>query len=342
MSSSVLYIGQIPYDWDEPTVKLVVCGTGRVVDVRLGFDYAGKNKGFCFVEYATGKDAHRAMGLLREVKLMNPQTKQVKKLRIESSKEQIKGNGPSENKTVMKLDHSRLPPYVQLPAELAGSGGASGASGGGHLFMGPGTASPAPGGYGGGASGPPTVPVMPPRFSTATKTLPQPPSIPLGVPDKISDTLSQIPPALLIELVAQLKNIVNGQDHSRAYEVFRLSPQLATAAAQALLLMGFVDAEVIQESMKAAAQAPPPPVAPAPANNGYGYSPYGQPMPSSLPAPPVLRWPNLPAHTQAKLAQMAPDQAELIAQVLALPADQIGGLPPDKQTMVVNLRSQYL
>ena len=56
LNSNILYVGNIPYDWDESTVESVVCGSGNIVDVRLGFDHVGKNKGFCFVEYKTVQD----------------------------------------------------------------------------------------------------------------------------------------------------------------------------------------------------------------------------------------------------------------------------------------------
>ena len=67
LNSNILYVGNIPYDWDESTVESVVCGSGNIVDVRLGFDHVGKNKGFCFVEYKTVQDAQRALPLLQQV-----------------------------------------------------------------------------------------------------------------------------------------------------------------------------------------------------------------------------------------------------------------------------------
>lgn len=43
-----------------------------------------------------------------------------------------------------------------------------------------------------------------------------------------------------------------------------------------------------------------------------------------------------------KLGALPPDQADLVAQVLSLPPDQISSLPPEKQTMVAGIRQQYL
>lgn len=81
-------MGNIPYDWDESTVESVVCGSGNIVDVRLGFDHVGKNKGFCFVEYKTVQDAQRALPLLQQVVIY--QNGRNKKLRVELSKEGYK------------------------------------------------------------------------------------------------------------------------------------------------------------------------------------------------------------------------------------------------------------
>lgn len=328
VTSSVLYVGLVPFDWDEETLKSVVCGSGRIVDVRLGFDYAGKNKGFCFIEYASPQEANRGMVLLGQVKIGTPGQKlQFKRLRIELSKEGFRA-GASEQKQVLNLARTKVPSNVQLPPEMmgsvpgvAGNSGVSGASGSG--FRG---SSPAPMGPNGGIAGP-SVPQMPAKLTQATQTLPNAARLPFETPDKISETLSQIPPAQLVELIANLKNILNGPNAGRAVDVFQLLPQLATAAAQALLLMGFVDNDVIAESMKSAsAQSTPQP-----------QGPYGQLQPPVNP-----KWAHFPPQTQSKLLALAPDQAELIAQVLALPQEQIGGLPPDKQEMVRGIRLQYL
>ena len=139
--------------------------------------------------------------------------------------------------------------------------------------------------------------------------------------------MSKIPPAQLIELISNLKNILTGPNAARAADVFQLSPHLASSAAQALLLMGFIDSDVIAESMKSTQVKLEP---------GVNFSkPPQAPVQNS-------RWPHLPPQTVQKLTTMAPDQADLIAQVLSIPQDQINALPPDKQTMVLTLRSQYL
>lgn len=394
ITSSVVYIGQIPYEWDEANLRSVICGSGKVVEVRLGFDFIGKNKGFCFIEYQNPSEAAKAIPILSQIKIIQPGSNQLKRLRVESSKEAFKSNmnGGSDTKQVLILDRLLMPPNVQIGDNFNNDGRIGGSPmplpqipqipqipqvpSYGQV---PATSTFAP-----KIPQLPTVPgapnsQMPSKFSTASKNLPVVAQLPFSTPDKINETLSKIPPAQLIELVSTLKNILNGPEASRAYEVFQLSPDLATTVAQALLLMGFIDGDVISESMKAAQATPTPPPqlqpqysAPVPQYNTPPVPQYNTPPvpqfnsptapqyntpPPQFNTPPVpqapvyqsyngfggpSKWPHLPPNTQQKLLGLPPDQAELIAQVLSLPADQISTLPPDKQSMVTNLRAQYL
>ncbi|RLV91550.1 Sporulation-specific protein 2 [Spathaspora sp. JA1] len=343
----------IPFDWDEETVKSVVCGSGNIVDVRLGFDYAGKNKGYCFIEYQTVSDAQRALPLLSQIVLMGG-----KRLRVEASKEGLKGDKQrGEVKPVLQLTRSKLPDYVKMPNELLVGPGVSGGIGGGRIN------SPRP--------NIPNIPMnrmtpttttttsgggqMPMKYTNATKNFPQPVALPFAIPDKINETLSKIPPVQLIELIATMKNS-NGA--GPIHEILQVSPDLAACAAQALLLMGFIDGDVISDSMKSASSTPqpqpqqhtpqlqstpqPPPfinqptfhAPPAPMANPYGVPFSGNPGNNSNAQP----W--LSHETQAKLAGLPPDQKELVIQILSLPPDQVRSLPIDKQEMVKNLHAK--
>lgn len=111
-SSCVLYLGTIPYNWDVEIIKSVVCGSGPVVDVRCMMDNASKNKGFCFVEYATPLDAQRALRLLSQIKIEGR-----KKLRIEISKEGLRNPTPGA-KPELQLNRNYLPSNVILPPEM--------------------------------------------------------------------------------------------------------------------------------------------------------------------------------------------------------------------------------
>ncbi|PSK34638.1 hypothetical protein C7M61_004998 [Candidozyma pseudohaemuli] len=373
---SILYLGSIPFEWSEDQLQAVVTSQASVLDVRLGFDHIGKNKGYAFVEFESPQEAQKAVAALSQAKINVPDGRPARRLRFELSKEGFR-TGNNTNKQPLPYIPQNMPPYFELPGGLPARP-ASGLPPVPGMPQRPNAHQPSPG---------PQLPPVPgsngPKFANmanqngaqlpdhllrASQTLSTPAQIPLETPDKINETLSLIPPAQLIELIANLKTLLAGNNSARAAEVFNLSPNLAAAAAQALLLMGFVDEEVIQESMKSASSTPQPQQS-APAYNqqqqyqqGYGQPPqgynsggYNQPL-ASLPPPPPrpqsqfpqqqqqppTKWGNLPLSTQMKLGALPPDQADLVAQVLSLPPDQISSLPPEKQTMVAGIRQQYL
>lgn len=363
-NSTVLYIGLIPFEWDENNIRSLACGTGNVVDVRMGFDYVGKNKGFCFIEYQTSQEIPRALEMLSQVRV-NKDGK-VKRLRIEQSKEGLRLNPGADNKQVLQLNRNYLPANVQLPPEMmTGSpmvgqnmgqmnmanqmGGPMGGQMGGQMNMGGQMAGQMNMGnqiggqmnMGNQMGGP--MNVAQPGFmgnnSRNSRNLPLPPTLPFKVTDKINENLSHLPPPQLIDLITNLKEILSGPYANRASEMFQMSPFLATNAAQALLLMGLIDEDVIQESSK----NPQFNSTPQMSQPNYSTPP---PPPPAMPIAPEIpqesKWPYLPYQTQQKLSQMAPEQANLIAQVLTIPQEQIPTLEPDKQAMVVNLRAQYL
>ena len=367
-ASSVLYVGQLPYDWDENVIKSVVCGSGLVVDVRLGYDYAGKNKGFCFVEYQTPQEAQKGLRMLNQVKLLQANG-QYKKLRIELSKEGLRSNGPSVLKQVQPLDRTFLPNYVQLPPEMVYNGPPLPPNNGNLSQMPMGFATPGQNNI----PGPEVINQFTPQqsafqlpqsagasFQNISQNPDQPRQSPFSILNKISQTLSQIQPQQLLDLIANLKAIMGGENTGKAAELLQMSPNVVPTIAQALLLMGFIDSDVISESMKSTSALPPPAVKQPLA---FKQAPSLPQIPTVLkmrspsvqaqtPTPPLptqrqptatnSRWPHLPPSSVQKLSALAPDQADLIAQVLTLPPEQINVLPPDKQMMVTNIRAQYL
>lgn len=385
--SSILYIGLIPFEWDEENLKAVVCGTGNVMEVRLGFDHVGKNKGYAFVEYETAQQAQKGIQLLSQINIMHPGSRTTKKLRVELSKEGFK-TGNNEAKSIIAFNPARVPPGVQLPQEIINRLSQSQQAPNHQMNARPNGVhgqdsynSPQP-------QAPPTANggvAIPDEYMQAANVLPRVAELPFAKPDKINENLGSIPPPELIQLIANVKAMLASSSASRASDVFQISPNLATATAQALLLMGFVNEEVILEAMKAGNGTPQPqqqPVQPPqqynqnygqqrgnhppqnyPGQQGYGQQgnfnqqyggqnyndQYGrgqnfQQQQSHQPNPPPQqsKWPHLPLSTQMKLSNVAPDQAELIAQVLSLTPDQLNALPPDRQQMVASIRQQYL
>lgn len=270
-SSAILYIGLIPFEWDEDNLKAVVCGLGNVIDVRLGFDHVGKNRGYAFVEFETPQQAMAAKALVGKILVVHPVSRQLKKLKVELSKEGFR-SGQNSHRPVIPLDARKLPPGVQFPPEVVAQNpqlrNLSPMPQSGHGQ----DQGMAPQGY----NGPGAAPLPPPPGQTpnsipetllrATQSLPPAEGVVLATPDKTNETLSQIKPPELIEVLANLKNIINGPNASSAADVFLFSPHLASAATQALLLMGFIDEEVIKEAMKPPAAAP---VSAPPALQGY-------------------------------------------------------------------------
>lgn len=401
--TNILYIGLIPFEWDEENLKAVVCPTGNVIDVRLGFDHVGKNKGYAFIEYENPPQAVKGKELLGQVNITQHGNSLIRRLRIELSREGYKA-GSTDKRAVLKFQPQRVPPGVQFPQEVLSNypqlqHAPNFPPAGFQPLM------PQPPAHTNGqyrqntysphtqataaASQPPRVvnqappknpnqPGIPDDLLQAANTLPRVAELPFAKPDKINENLGSIPPPELIQLIANMKTMLSLTNAARAGDVFQISPNLATATAQALLLMGFVNEEVIQEAMKAGSGTPQPQVPPQQYNQnyqqGFGQPPqganggyqqnFGQPQTygnqtynqqynnrgfqQSPPPPPHPaqssqgKWPHLPLSTQMKLSNVAPDQAELIAQVLSLGPDQISALPPDRQQMVASIRQQYL
>lgn len=435
-SSSVLYIGAIPFNWDVDVIKSVVCGSGPVVDVRCMMDSPSKNKGFCFVEYATPDLAQHALRTLNKVRIEGR-----KKLRIELSKEGLR-NTTGKPKPSLALDKTFLPANVVVPPEMqnaqqtpmhdlgpaaevikraiasapqvqqmvqqmlgsgvgmgeiadavgaANAASAAGAGGGGGVG---GASGPAGAAMGAPTSGSPSIASPGSMGATMGGSLNQhlytshlanaPPSngipqtqlnasqfLPLPTPqlraelakNKVSEILSNIPPGVLIELLAKLKVMLSqaNPNYVEAAKILTDNPQLAVAAAQALLLMGVIDLEVINQAMQAQAPQtqsqpqPQPHVAPAAAppvamgaqggpqnfTTGPQSTPQGVapgPPQAAAGAPPAA----IPPHTLARLATRTPQEAALISQILLLPPEQIAQLPPNERDLALKLREEYL
>ena len=360
MTLTILYVGLLPPDWDENVIRAVAGAAGRLIDVRMGLDSNRKHKGFSFCEYQTSADAQQATKMLQQVRIMQPGGG-FKKLRAELLKEGFKTNTTDLLlKPVIKPDPRYIPPNVKMPVEMAlkipgldpaqhslpqGYGQARQMSPAFERSPVPGNVAPRAGVNGNQPQ------LVPPKYAQALKVLPPMPinDSPFTVNDRINETLAHIPPPQLIELIGTIKNMLLGPDAARVVEVLQY-PNVAPAAAQALMLMGLIDEEVIQEvtsrpnphlpqppTQTQFRQMPSPsPPPPQPVPQTYGHSPVP-------PTPNVnSKWAMFPPHTQQKLAQVNPQEAELIVQVLQLPEHEVRTLPPDKQQMVIGIRSQYL
>lgn len=195
--------------------------------------------------------------------------------------------------------------------------------------------------------------------------------------DAISKTLSTIPPGVLIELLSKLKLTLSNPSPNNFQEatmILQENPKLAIAAAQALLLMGIIDTNVIVN-----AQSNPIPitqVSPLQSNsnsatpvtsfnntntnintnintstntntNASTNMMMNAPIPNNniinSTAPPIPHeWLSLPQQTISKLLLLQPNEANLVTQVLLLSPQQLAVLPDNERAMALQIRQQYL
>lgn len=421
---------------------------GTVLSMHFLTDHYGKNKGYAFVEFQTPQQAQNAIQILLQSLVKNPVNGYFRRFKANLSKEPNK-NAHIPNRPPFVASMSAMPAGMQFPPGFASQGSPSAASVNlnsnsygrdqelynqptqrpGNMASLSTPAAPVP-------AGPALTSIFPKidfpeKYLKATKYLPVPVKLPFTTPDKISETLALLPPVELIQLISNLKVSLSTGDMARAADVFQLSPQLATATAQALLLMGFIDETVIQETMKFGGALPqaavPVPVLNAAGANTKGnvghlnqYNPnlYGSAVPMSqgshesyrgnmsqkqgfgqhkfnnrqgfqqqggyqssthtlqqnyalqnpsshnytqmpnsmlgnnpLPPPPPMqvplaqgqgRWPHLPPSVQTKLANLPPNEANVVAEILAMPMEQVQLLAPDRQNVIIGLKQQYM
>lgn len=335
-ASSVIYLGNIPNDWNEQIVSSVVAGSGKVVDIRSRIDPQGRGKNFCFVEYLNPHEAAIALQLLSEIKL-GPK----RKLRVELSKEGLRTTHPI-NRPVLELNKNFLPYYVQIPAGMRDSSSEPPQMG----FPNQGNNTPM--GYNSSVTPVPQPGIhqlppppfqqqvkqepMPEVLAKASQYLPQFNPSAFRADDKVSQNLQHIPPVQLIEFISTLKQLA-ATNVASAQQAFDMSPNLAITMVQSMILMGLIDINTLTAAIQQQAQTSQPSSAvPTPP----------PPIHSQLAPQPDPRWPNLSARTGEKLAKLDPNEASMIAQVLTLPPDSIGGLPPQQRQMVESIRAQYL
>lgn len=342
-TSSVVYVGNLPGDWNEEVIESVVAGSGKIVDIRTRLDPMGK-RSFCFVEYLNPIEAQNALKLLNEIRL-GPK----KKLRIELSKEGLR-SGAQRDKPLLQLNRNFLPYYVQLPPAMRPDENYN--NGGNGMNMNNNNNN-----YNNVKKEEP----FPEILSKASTYLPafNSSAFASDSTDKISENLKSIPPVQLIELLSTLKTMIPS-DMNSVEQVFKMSNDIPVAVVQSMILMGLIDANVIAEAIQPQLQQqqppprpplqqqpqqhysqPPPPPPPAQFNQQQQQYNQFQQMPSA-PSQPLSPWPTLPYQTQQKLLKLDPNEAQMISQVLLLSPMEISNFPPQQKQMVESIRSQYL
>jgi len=162
----------------------------------------------------------------------------------------------------------------------------------------------------------------------------------LDCANAISQTLSQLPPTQLLDVISQMKSLAAAEP-ARATELLRQAPQLAYAIFQALLLLNLVDystlSSVVEQASQPTAQVSQPAV-------NQPYPSYGT-IPSQVSTPPVQQNPYTappqPPPVAAAQTQLS-GQDELLQQVLSMSQATIDALPPLERSQIMLLRQQLM
>ena len=189
---------------------------------------------------------------------------------------------------------------------------------------------------------------LPPPSNQAPPPMPPPgalPPLPAGADlppnlkctDTISQTLNQIPPPQLLDVLTQMKAMAISEP-AKAQELLKAAPQLSYAIFQALILMNLVDPKVLGQVVEQAAKPPQPVPTPQQQQPQYpGYPPQGLPgMPPRPPMPMPMQQQMPPQHPPQ------PNHNDLIQQVLAMDQRTIDTLPPSERQQIMMIRQQYV
>lgn len=212
------------------------------------------------------------------------------------------------------------------------------------------------------------APVPPPAAASQNGPFQLPPGIDLSdgltCADSISRTLNTLPPAQLLDVLVQMKQLV-ATDQNKATDLLRQAPQLAYALFQGLLLMGLVSTDALGSVVEQANAPPPaPPVVPVPTPQQQVYQPPPMaaqgypPNYAGMPAPHLGQMGTPPVHNMAyppppqQYPQPPPQQQrappapvnpaltpEMMQQVMNMPQEVIDTLPPADRASLLALRA---
>lgn len=299
---SVVFVGNIPYDYTEEQLTDIFKQIGPVKNFRLVFDKEnGRGKGYGFCEYLDAGNAQSAVRNLDGYDVGNRQLR-VAFSDSDSNKTKAPTTGPAVGSTP-------VPPPQAIPAAFAQQ-------------------------FGRGSVPPPG----PPEGNTAVPPLPAGTQLPVGISatDSISRTLSAMPPMQLLDVIAQFKSLLQ-TNPGQAEALLKQAPQLSYAILQALLLMNLVDAKVLTKVI-ASGSAPQAPAQAAAAPMQYRDSPQPpqQQQFRNSPAPQQARQatPQRDPNTAALISQV---MALTDAQISGLPAEQKNQIMMIKQQVAAGL-----
>ncbi|KAH3687341.1 hypothetical protein WICPIJ_001685 [Wickerhamomyces pijperi] len=358
-ATSILYLGNVPKDWNEQIIESVVKGSGNIVDIRTRIDPSGRSKNYVFVEYQTPEQASRAMGLISAITFGN------RRFKVELSKEGF--NAGVALREPIPLSRAYLPQYVNLPPEMLAEDNINNNNNNNFNqapMMPP--QPPQPPQF--QRNGPPPFPQQqqPPAFpapqvkneiaipdilANASQTLPTFNASAFTTTDKISQNLSTINPPALIQMLSLLKS----SDEASRNMALSANPEYTVNVAQALILMGVIDKETLQsvlqqnepqqpqyQSQPPQQQQPPPPPQQK-FNNAPRFSAQRNNQPQKPPQPAMdPRWAKFSPSTRELLSNMSAEQAQYMVQVLSMSDAEINGMPAEHKAAIMQIRATYL
>lgn len=309
-----VFVSDIPFDLTEDKVRQLLNTAGRIVNFRLVYDKEKqRHKGYAFVEYETSDEANKAVQTLNRMQLLGRQ------LRVSISRDNRSGGNQQQRQ--FQGNQGGADQYGQDRRDRHGQQNNYNNNNQGRRYGNQGYQN------------------QPPQHSSRREVVTS-----LVVDDEISRTLSQFPPEQIVELLSTMKSLIK-DNPAQAKDVLLSNPNLAYCVAQALLLMGIADSNVISQVVAAHQQQSANPSAPEPT---YTASPQlAPPPPVSGPGPsaPYQRQaPDVsqrPPQQQPPSQQPADPQFEMVRKILELSEEQVNQLPADQQAQVRAIKQQY-
>lgn len=326
---SVVFVGNIPYDYTEEQLTDIFKQIGPVKNFRLVFDKDnGRGKGYGFCEYM---DAGTAQSAVRNLDGFDVGNRQLRVAFSDSEQNKIKNATVRGSTPVAStLPPPPPPPPSSVPPAFA------------QQFAG-GRVPPPPQVLGNPNSAVPPLPAgtEPPANITTT--------------DAISQTLNAMPPMQLLDVISHFKSLVQ-TNPGQAENLLKQAPPLAYAVLQALLLMNLVDAQTLSKVIASGSVPQQTPAAAAPVVP-FPQQPHHQPVyrnsPTSVPQPPQTIQPQYgqspippqipqqpPTAIRQATPQRDPNTAALINQVMALTDLQINALPIEQRNQILMIKQQ--
>ncbi|KAL7275018.1 hypothetical protein RUND412_002053 [Rhizina undulata] len=294
------FLKNVPVDClAETQITDIFSSVGRVISFRLVFDrQSGRPKGYGFAEYQDAETAASAVRNLDNYEIMG------RKLRVDYSAQgsawgetKTPDNEPSNddthsNSTSTSTNFKEI--HYNLP-DLAG--------------------------------------YATNNYANVLSRIPAGVDLPQGLSaaDAISGTLRGMPEAHLLEIVTQMKVLVN-TDPALATTLLSHCPQLSYALFQAMLTLKLVEPGVFRQVTESGAYEAPP------TSQSSNTTPSATPAPTIPPAAPAAaaasNWPGSAVPEQDKML--------LLQQVMSLTPQQMATLPSEQQQQLLTLKQRLM